>query len=75
MGRDRGVVGLKVTLLGGRQGTCQGFLTEDKEASYLDNLKAEVCYFVLILWMVFEILQLSLLGEIVDLRAPVSDRG
>ena len=49
-----------------------GHLEKD---NYLDNLKTEICHLLFVLWVVFEVFQLSLLGEIVDLRTPVPDRG
>jgi hypothetical protein len=73
--RDWDIGRWEVTLFGGCPEHGQWNLTEETSAaSYLDDLKAEVGHFLLVLWVVFEVLQLSLLGEIVDLRAPVSDR-
>ena len=54
MGRDRGVVCLKITLFGDQSGN--RVPTEDQNASYLDNLNAEICHFLLILRVVFEVL-------------------
>ena len=65
----------EVTLFSGCPEHGQWNLTEETStASYLDDLEAEIRNFLLVLRMVLEVLQLSLLGEIVDLRAPVSDR-